>query len=265
MIINTDIIKRRRDIEKRCGIDDIRLYSFSTGKRSLEIFGSIESDQLLESFELRCNIYDEEGDLIKTCSNASYGWGTNRIKPETFFSGFPFEFSIWGLPVEDISTIVIFPSDLEPRGYKFEHVIKKENLKQKYKNQDCICVKNLEENEKIPKDRIIQYPQEEKLLGITSLKSTIRAFFPVEFDSTYYISIAGEYEGDATENLILMVLIYNAEGALIGGNMGINIYESSCEEEPVDFFSDDKILIPYEEYISEIHIRLISDPNGWIW
>ena len=111
--IPDEIIKREIALEKEYGIDDIKLYGYFDGDESIYIVGEIVAKKTPpNSFCMMCTVYDKEDDIIETTESSSYGSGlvTSMIHPSTFFDGFPFKFSVYGVPKKKIKEICIYPA-----------------------------------------------------------------------------------------------------------------------------------------------------------
>lgn len=103
-------IVRLPQMEQRYGIQDMNIYAFRDDS-ALIICGEIVSESIKSGFGLKCNVYDQDGDLIETQENCSYGSGmvTCRIAKKSFFNGFPFRFHIFLKDNCEVSKIQIIP------------------------------------------------------------------------------------------------------------------------------------------------------------
>ncbi len=111
--IDDSLFQRDRALEKKFGIDDIKLYGYFSDSTSMEIIGEILSDSIKTPFCMICSLYDKDGDIIETTESISYGSGlvTSLIYPKAFFTGFPFKFSLWSVPKRKVKRISITPVD----------------------------------------------------------------------------------------------------------------------------------------------------------
>jgi len=106
--IPNDMFYRDYDMEQEFGVDDIKLYGYWESDNHLAIVGQIVADSLSKEFSLVCSVYDKDGDVIESSDNESYGGSgfvTRNIKPDSFFNGFPFRFSIYGIKKNSVKEI----------------------------------------------------------------------------------------------------------------------------------------------------------------
>jgi hypothetical protein len=118
----------------------------------------------------------------------------------------------------------------------------------------AISVKKLQENEKLPKEIIVRNVDEEKQLGVTDLRCAI--FRDYSYERYVNLKINGEYSGKASRYALIMFLVYNGNGELMGASFDEKI---SNDFKGKKIFSQ-TIQVPIDEYISKISIRLIPDP-----
>lgn len=106
------LISRDGSMERRYGIDDLKLYAYADDDSSIYIAGEVFARRIRESFCIICTVYDADDDIIETTENRSYGSGlvTSMITPTVFFDGFPFVFSVSGITVKKIKRIRIAPA-----------------------------------------------------------------------------------------------------------------------------------------------------------
>lgn len=104
-------IVRMPAIEKKYGIEELRIYAYMSGKE-LNVIGEIISDEISDDFSLTCTVYDQEGDMIESIENSSYGSGlvTSAIKTRVFFNGYPFKFSKYLDDGVEVSKIRVIPN-----------------------------------------------------------------------------------------------------------------------------------------------------------
>ena len=108
--IPNDLFVRDYELEQEFGVEDIKLYGYWESDSHLSILGQIVADSLDKQFSLVCSLYDKDGDVIESTDNESYGGSgfvTHAIKPDSFFNGFPFKFSIYGLKKNQVKEIKI--------------------------------------------------------------------------------------------------------------------------------------------------------------
>ena len=112
--VPSHVFTRDLDLESEYGVTDINLYGYWEGDSTLHILGQVFAEKIKEQFQLVCSVYDKDGDVIKSRENSSYGgsgWVTSRIKPGAFFSGFPFEFTLYDVKPAQAKEIRIVLSD----------------------------------------------------------------------------------------------------------------------------------------------------------
>lgn len=86
------MIVRNIEEEKELGIQDLKFYLYDDGY-ALHIKGQIIGKRLLKSICFQFTAYDQDGDVIFSSNNSSYGgtgFVTSTIYRENFFNGFPF-------------------------------------------------------------------------------------------------------------------------------------------------------------------------------
>lgn len=106
------IIERNMDLEKSFGIKNISFYYYVEQGDDVHIVGEVFAKiPLKQSFCFICTLYDDDGDIIESKVNDSYGSGvvTSMIKPDNFFDGFPFSFTFYD-PKVTIARIKIVPA-----------------------------------------------------------------------------------------------------------------------------------------------------------
>ena len=108
--LRNDQIVRVPSTERKYGIDELRIYAYIDGK-DLKVVGEVIADYILNDFSLTCTVYDQEGDMVESLENYTYGmwYSTRMIKEEVFFNGFPFEFSTTLGEGVEVSKIRIVP------------------------------------------------------------------------------------------------------------------------------------------------------------
>lgn len=112
--IKDDMFSRDYALEKEYGVSDLKLYGYWERENSMYILGQIISSHINKEFCLVCTLYDEDGDVIESIKNETYGgfgFVTHSIKPETFFDGFPFRFEVYGTERSKVKEIQIVLSD----------------------------------------------------------------------------------------------------------------------------------------------------------
>ena len=93
-----NMIIRDRKIEQEYGVTDMKVYAYWERENSLNIVGQIFAKHLTKKFLLVCSLYDEDGDVLDSRQNETYGgigFVTYEINPDTFFDGFPFRFDVY--------------------------------------------------------------------------------------------------------------------------------------------------------------------------
>lgn len=109
--VDCDKIVRNIMAEKSVGIEEICLYVYGDAYGEINIVGQIFAKEIRRSFELRCVVYDKDGDIILTEENFTYGGGglvSNAIDDVCFFQGFPFRFA-FRKPKTPMGVIMITP------------------------------------------------------------------------------------------------------------------------------------------------------------
>ena len=111
--VSSSLFDRDYQLEKKLGIDDLRIYAYLEDD-NLHVVGEIiASSPPPKRFTLVCEIYDTDEDILKTINSNSYGEGYNFIKTGSFFNGFPFTIDIYGYDQNEISSIRLLPELLE--------------------------------------------------------------------------------------------------------------------------------------------------------
>ena len=108
--LRNDQIVRVSATEKKFGIKDMKIYAYMNDNE-INIIGEIISDEILKDFSLTCTVYDQDGDMIESLENDTYGRYvvTNEIKKKVFFNGYPFKFSEYLDEGVKVSKIRIVP------------------------------------------------------------------------------------------------------------------------------------------------------------
>ncbi len=104
-------IVRVPQMEQKFGIQDMKIYAYMDGI-ALSISGEIVANSIKSGFHLKCNVYDQDGDMVESAENNSYGGSglvTNRIAKKSFYNGFPFSFYIYLNENCKISKVQIMP------------------------------------------------------------------------------------------------------------------------------------------------------------
>ncbi len=109
--LKADKIVRMPSIEKKYGIDELKVFAYMSGGE-LNVVGEVIAKEITQDFSLTCSVYDADGDMIESIENNSYGSGlvTSYIKRAVFFNGYPFEFNKVFADGVDISKIRIIPN-----------------------------------------------------------------------------------------------------------------------------------------------------------
>lgn len=109
--LTDDQIVTMPSIEKKYGIDELKVFAYLSGKE-LTVVGEVIADDITEDFSLTCSVYDADGDMVESIENNSYGSGlvTSNIKCKTFFSGYPFKFHEYLDDGVEVSKIRIVPN-----------------------------------------------------------------------------------------------------------------------------------------------------------
>lgn len=106
---DSSIIERDLVLEKSFGIKKINFYYYVEECGDIKIVGELfASTPLKKDFCFICTLYDEDGDIIESEENRSYGSGlvTSYIKTESYFDGFPFSFTFFNPKAVDKIKIV---------------------------------------------------------------------------------------------------------------------------------------------------------------
>ena len=103
-------VLREKNIEKKYGIEDVKIFAYICDK-TLNIIGEIISSKIEKPFKMICTTYDKDGDPIEMFANDSYGsiTVTYSIWPEEFFCGYPFRISCRMKKGKSMSFIKIIP------------------------------------------------------------------------------------------------------------------------------------------------------------
>lgn len=117
-----------------------------------------------------------------------------------------------------------------------------------------VSVKDLKEDEKLPKGLIQRFVSEEQKLGITNFRCSIVNSYV--YDRYVNLKITGEYTGKVSQYIVMMVIIFNANNEMI----------EACFNEKIDHNFNGKgtfsfiAQVPKDEYVSRIVVRFIPDP-----
>lgn len=113
-IANENIL-RISELEENIGIDDINIYAYLTADyntKKVIINGELYSEKITKEFKMNAIVYDEDGDIIISGFNVTYGfgWKTEYIRPLSVNGLFPFRIE---LEIPDniiIKQIRVYPS-----------------------------------------------------------------------------------------------------------------------------------------------------------
>lgn len=122
-----------------------------------------------------------------------------------------------------------------------------------WQNSMPIEVKKLKEEEKIPKRLFDRDPTQEKKLGITDLKCSIRV--SSIYEKSVSFKVTGEYFGKASKYLLIFIMFYNANGELIEANFHERISKNFSGRNPFSCYMQ----TPTDEYLSRIAIKIMPD------
>lgn len=121
----------------------------------------------------------------------------------------------------------------------------------------AVRLNKLHEHDKLPSEIIICNTVEAEENGITEFKCA--AFRSYTYDRYTYLDINGEYSGKVSHYTVILFLIYNGNGELIGANFDKEIPKKFRKKQTFSL----SIEVPIDEYISKISIRFIPDP-AWL-
>lgn len=119
----------------------------------------------------------------------------------------------------------------------------------------AISIASMEENEKIPKERLILYPEEYQKLGVTNFRATVLKDY--DYDGYSMLAINGEYDGKTSDYLIIMPMVFNASGELIGADFDETIKQKIRSHKTYSM----TLKVPNNEQIAWIEIRIVKDPT----
>lgn len=117
-----------------------------------------------------------------------------------------------------------------------------------------VSVEKLQDKEKLPKSIILHNVQEERNNGLNSF--TCAAYCSSYGGNTKSLHINGEYSGKMSRDVIILILIYNANDELIEANFSEKIEKSFKGKRT---FSQ-LMIVPCDEFISRISFKIISNP-----
>lgn len=119
----------------------------------------------------------------------------------------------------------------------------------------AVSIASMEENEKIPKERVVLFPEEYQKLGVTNFKATVLKDY--DYDGYSMLAINGEYDGKTSEYLIIMPMVFNAAGELIGADFDEAIKQNIRSHKTYSL----TLKVPNNEQIAWIEIRIVKDPT----
>lgn len=129
---------------------------------------------------------------------------------------------------------------------KHEHVIK---------DLEYLKLENYNDNDKIPESFIIRVEKAERKYGISDINCSVRKVESWS-DDLNEIKISGEVTlGKNSNTLLIHLMVYNDDDKLIAYNADNNIYKN----EKSSIF-DEQLMIPKNEKISAIYLRVGLDP-----
>ncbi|MDO4756281.1 MAG: hypothetical protein Q4A54_08055 [Parabacteroides sp.] len=117
-----------------------------------------------------------------------------------------------------------------------------------------IRLADLKDGEKIPKSMLHRFPDAEKALGITDIQFSVRSDF--SYGGFTHLNLAGEYEGKTKQYIVMVVMVYNEFGELVGAEFDEKISDDFKGRKP---FST-SVKLATEEHVAKIVLRLIPDP-----
>lgn len=119
----------------------------------------------------------------------------------------------------------------------------------------AISIASMEENEKIPKERLMLFPEEYQKLGVTNFRATVLKDY--DYDGYSMLAINGEYDGKTSDYLIIMPMVYNPSGELIGADFDETIKQKIRSHKTYSM----TLKVPNNEQIAWIEIRIVKDPT----
>ena len=119
----------------------------------------------------------------------------------------------------------------------------------------AISIASMEENEKIPKERLLLFPEEYQKLGVTNFRATVLKDY--DYDGYSMLAINGEYDGKTSDYLIIMPMVFNASGELIGADFDETIKQKIRSHKTYSM----TLKVPNNEQIAWIEIRIVKDPT----
>ena len=118
----------------------------------------------------------------------------------------------------------------------------------------AVSIASMGENEKIPKERVLLFPEEYQKLGVTNFKATVLKDY--DYDGYSMLAINGEYDGNTSDYLIIMPMVFNASGELIGADFDEIIKQKIRSHKTYSM----TLKVPNNEQIAWIEIRIVKDP-----
>jgi len=119
----------------------------------------------------------------------------------------------------------------------------------------AINIASMEENGKLPKERLILFPEEYQKLGVTNFRATVLKDY--DYDGYSMLAINGEYDGKTSDYLIIMPMVFNASGELIGADFDEPIKQKIRSHKTYSM----TLKVPNNEWIAWIEIRIVKDPT----
>lgn len=159
--------------------------------------------------------------------------------------------------------VLMMDCDFRPKSGKTQNKAVKLQTSSARRNtvasSEAINLANLREGEKLPKSMIqrITEAEEEYYIDDISLTVTNDGGFGDE-DS---IKVVGEItSGGLKEDVVIFIMVYNAEDELIGTSFGERIDQDECN----GFASfSDNVYLPKGETIAKVIVRPVQNPAGF--
>ena len=118
---------------------------------------------------------------------------------------------------------------------------------------DSIAVTQIKRNEKIQQKYIETYPDENRKIGITSLRIVI--FKDSDHGRLINFKLTGEFTGKLKESISFFIMVYNADNELIEANF----HQGKDSHLSTDQTFEAYFEIPWDELISKFVIKIIPD------
>lgn len=116
---------------------------------------------------------------------------------------------------------------------------------------------DLKQGEKIPKAMLYRFPDADRALGITNIQYSVRTDY--SYGGFTHLNLTGEYEGKTKQYVLMIAMVYNEFGELIGTEFDEKIEQDFKGRKAFSM----SIKVATEEHVAKVVLRLIPDPAMW--